>query len=70
VNSCLQGEIWDLCVWRSIYLTIVSPDSLSGEVAVWDIRLAEPLKMFQAHQRNANSLAALAVHEHAPVFAT
>ncbi|KAK4705724.1 regulatory associated protein of mTOR, partial [Phenoliferia sp. Uapishka_3] len=41
--------------------------SLSGEVCQWDIRLTEPVRTIQAHQ---GGLAQLAVHEHAPVFAT
>lgn len=40
---------------------------LTGEVCLWDIRMDEPVKVIQAH---SGGLSALAVHEHAPVFAT
>lgn len=41
--------------------------SLQGEVCLWDIRLTEPIKTVQAHQ---GTMTQLAVHEHAPIFAT
>ncbi|KDE09015.1 hypothetical protein, variant [Microbotryum lychnidis-dioicae p1A1 Lamole] len=41
--------------------------SLGGEACLWDIRLAEPIKRVQAHH---GGMTQLAVHEHAPVFAT
>ncbi|KAM0789021.1 hypothetical protein ACM66B_003087 [Microbotryomycetes sp. NB124-2] len=41
--------------------------SLSGEVCLWDIRLIEPIKTVQAHR---GGMTQLAVHEHAPIFAT
>ncbi|KAM0756559.1 WD-repeat protein mip1 [Meredithblackwellia eburnea MCA 4105] len=41
--------------------------SLAGEVCLWDIRLTEPIRTLQAHQ---GGMAQMAVHEHAPVFAT
>lgn len=42
-------------------------DSVGGEVCLWDIRLTEPLRTFQAHQ---GGMTQMAVHEHAPIFAT
>lgn len=41
--------------------------SLGGQVCLWDIRLAEPIKTLQAHQ---GGLTHMTVHEHAPIFAT
>ncbi|KAI5480372.1 WD repeat protein, regulatory associated protein of mTOR [Pseudohyphozyma bogoriensis] len=40
---------------------------LGGEVCLWDIRLSEPIRTLVAHQ---GGMSQLAVHEHAPVFAT
>lgn len=45
---------------------LVSGDTC-GDVAQWDIRLEQPLRFFRAHQ---DGMPALAIHEHAPVFAT
>lgn len=41
--------------------------SLAGEVCLWDIRLTEPVRTMKAHQ---GGMVQLAVHEHAPIFAT
>ncbi|GAA5953517.1 hypothetical protein JCM3765_005061 [Sporobolomyces pararoseus] len=41
--------------------------SLAGEVCLWDIRLAEPIRTIQAHQ---GGMTQMTVHEHAPIFAT
>ncbi|GAA5955837.1 hypothetical protein JCM21900_001731 [Sporobolomyces salmonicolor] len=41
--------------------------SLAGDVCLWDIRLTEPIKVVQAHQ---GGMTQMAVHEHAPIFAT
>lgn len=40
---------------------------MAGEVCLWDIRLTEPVRTIQAHR---GGLVQLAVHEHAPIFAT
>lgn len=36
-------------------------------MCLWDIRLTEPIRTFQAHQ---GGMTQIAVHEHAPIFAT
>lgn len=41
--------------------------SLAGEVCLWDIRLAEPVRYVQTKQAD---MCALALHDYAPVFAT
>ncbi|GAO50281.1 hypothetical protein G7K_4411-t1 [Saitoella complicata NRRL Y-17804] len=41
--------------------------SVSGDVKLWDIRLSKPVRTIQAH---TGGLRTLAVHEHAPVFAS
>ena len=41
--------------------------SVTGEVCLWDIRQSRELRVVQAHQ---GGLTSIAVHEHAPVFAT
>lgn len=41
--------------------------SVGGEVNLWDIRLTEPVRTIQAHQ---GGMRRMAVHEHAPIFAT
>jgi len=41
--------------------------SSSGDIKLWDIRMPNPLLEIQAHK---NGLKGLAVHEHAPIFAT
>ncbi|KAI5786219.1 raptor N-terminal caspase like domain-containing protein [Pyronema domesticum] len=39
----------------------------TGEVKLWDIRMDQPVKSFNAHSKGMRNLA---VHEHAPVIAT
>lgn len=41
--------------------------TVMGDVKLWDIRLNQPYKSFQAHRGGMRSLS---VHEHAPVIAT
>ena len=41
--------------------------SVAGEVATWDLRMDDPLRIWQAH---SDGLLASAVHDQAPVFAT
>lgn len=41
--------------------------SRNGEIKLWDIRKDEPLRTVRATK---DTLRTLAVHEHAPVFAT
>lgn len=41
--------------------------SLAGDVCMWDVRLNEPIRKMQAHQ---GGMTQMAVHEHAPIFAT
>jgi regulator-associated protein of mTOR len=41
--------------------------SRDGVVCMWDIRMDGPIRITQAHQAN---MTGVAVHDHAPVFAT